>query len=122
LVPALIAVGFSRELGPLLTGIMVAARVGAAFTAELGTMVVAEEVEAIEAMGLGALRFLVGPRLLAVLFLLPCLSVVSNIAANIGGALVCKFQLNMPYQYFLDRAQDSLYMRDIVAGVLKSFL
>src|SRR5438045_6365164 len=58
LVPSLVAIGFTRELGPLMTGIMVAARVGAAYTAELGTMTVTEEVEAIEAMGLGPLRLL----------------------------------------------------------------
>src|ERR1700720_3360024 len=63
LVPGLVAVGFTRELGPLITGIMLAARVGAAFTAELGRMQVSEEVEAIEAMGIGPLRFLVAPRL-----------------------------------------------------------
>src|ERR1700686_4693178 len=62
LVPGLVAIGFTRELGPLLTGIMLAARIGAAFTAELGTMTVSEEVEAIEAMGIGPLRFLVAPR------------------------------------------------------------
>src|SRR5213076_781993 len=64
LVPSLVAIGFTRELGPLMTGIMLAARIGAAFTAELGTMIVGEEVEAIEAMGIGPLRFLVAPRML----------------------------------------------------------
>src|SRR5947207_1151780 len=59
LIPGLVAIAFTRELGPLLTGIMLAARIGAAFTAELGTMQVSEEVEAIEAMGIGPLRFLV---------------------------------------------------------------
>ena len=62
LVPGLVAIAFTRELGPLITGIMLAARIGAAFTAELGTMQVSEEVEAIEAMGIGPLRFLVAPR------------------------------------------------------------
>ncbi len=81
LVPGLVAIAFTRELGPLLTGIMLAARVGAAFTAELGTMKVSEEVEAIEAMGIGPLRFLVAPRALALSLLMPCLSTVSNIAA-----------------------------------------
>src|SRR6476661_8633339 len=57
LIPGLVAIAFTRELGPLLTGIMVAARIGAAFTAELGTMRVSEEVEAVEAMGIGPLRF-----------------------------------------------------------------
>src|SRR6476469_589535 len=74
LVPGLVAIAFTRELGPLLTGIMLAARIGAAFTAELGTMQVSEEVEAIEAMGIGPLRFLVGPRMLALFLLMPCLS------------------------------------------------
>src|ERR1700747_1224853 len=78
LVPGLVAIGFTRELGPLITGIMLAARVGAAFTAELGTMTVSEEVEEIEAMGIGPLRFLVAPRMLALFFLMPCLSTVSN--------------------------------------------
>src|SRR5437764_2297827 len=66
LVPGLVSIAFTRELGPLITGIMLAARIGAAFTAELGTITVSEEVEAIEAMGTGPLRVLVAPRLLAV--------------------------------------------------------
>ena len=65
LIPGLVSIAFTRELGPLITGIMLAARIGAAFTAELGTMQVSEEVEAIEAMGIGPLRFLVAPRMLA---------------------------------------------------------
>ncbi len=92
LVPGLVAVGFTRELGPLLTGIMLAARIGAAYTAELGTMTVAEEVEAIEAMGIGPLRFLVSPRILAVVLLMPCLVVVSNIAALVGALIVSRWQ------------------------------
>src|ERR1700732_2525737 len=90
LVPGLVAIGFTRELGPLITGIMLAARVGAAFTAELGTMTISEEVEAIEAMGIGPLRFLVAPRMLALFFIMPCLSTISNIAAIFASSLVCK--------------------------------
>src|SRR6266403_918436 len=91
LVPGLVAIAFTRELGPLITGIMLAARIGAAFTAELGTMQVSEEVEAIESMGIGPLRFLVAPRVLA-------------------------------FVYFLDLVKDALLIRDIITGVLKSFL
>src|SRR5678816_2276156 len=90
LIPGLVAIAFTRELGPLMTGIMLAARIGAAFTAELGTMQVSEEVEAIEAMGVGPLRFLVAPRMLALVLLMPCLSTVSNIAAIFASSLVCK--------------------------------
>lgn len=122
LVPGLVAVGFTRELGPLLTGIMLAARIGAAFTAELGTMMVAEEVEAIEAMGIGALRFLVAPRVLAVLLLLPCLSVVSDMTAILGAGFISKIQLGISPRYFLDLVGDSLLIRDIVAGFIKSLL
>jgi len=121
LVPAAVSIGFTRELGPLITGIMVAARVGAAFTAELGTMMVAEEVEAIEAMGLGALRLLVSPRVLAVFLLMPCLSVVSNFMAMSGGAIISRWAFDIPIRGFIDSALESLLIRDIVAGVLKSF-
>jgi len=122
LVPGLVAVGFTRELGPLITGIMLAARVGAAYTAELGTMTVAEEVEAIEAMGIGPLRFLVSPRVLAVFFLMPCLVVISNATALFGAMLISRLQFNISLPYFIDLVHDSLQTRDIVAGVIKSFL
>jgi phospholipid/cholesterol/gamma-HCH transport system permease protein len=122
LVPGLVAISFTRELGPLLTGIMLAARVGAAFTAELGTMQVSEEVEAIEAMGIGPLRFLVAPRVLALLFLMPCLSTVSNIAAILASGLVSYAYFNITFIYFLDLVKDALLIRDIITGVMKSFL
>src|SRR5437762_8269930 len=79
---------------------MMAARIGAAFTAELGTMQVSEEVEAIEAMGIGPLRFLAAPRMLALFLLTPCLSTVSNLAAVFASSLVCKayFSIAFPYR------------------------
>src|SRR6266705_1499701 len=103
LVPGLVAIAFTRELGPLITGIMLAARIGAAFTAELGTMQVSEEVEAIEAMGIGPLRFLVAPRMLALVLLMPCLSTASNIAAVFASSLVFKAYFSIAFPYFLDR-------------------
>jgi phospholipid/cholesterol/gamma-HCH transport system permease protein len=122
LIPGLVAIGFTRELGPLITGIMMAARIGAAFTAELGTMQVSEEVEAIEAMGIGPLRFLVAPRLLALFFLMPCLSTIANMAAIFASSLVSKAFFNIPFVYFLDLLKDALLIRDITTGILKSFL
>src|SRR3954470_12912856 len=102
LVPGLVAISFTRELGPLITGIMLAARIGAAFTAELGTMKVNEEVEAIEAMGIGPLRFLVAPRTLALLALMPCLSTISNLAAILATSFVCRVYFNIAFVYYLD--------------------
>ena len=122
LIPGLVAIAFTRELGPLLTGIMLAARIGAAFTAELGTMQVNEEVEAIEAMGIGPLRFLAAPRMLALFLLTPCLSTVSNLAAVFASSLVCKAYFSIAFPYFLDLVKDSLLIRDIITGILKSFL
>lgn len=122
LVPGLVSIAFTRELGPLITGIMLAARVGAAFTAELGTMQVSEEVEAIEAMGIGPLRFLVAPRMLALFLLMPCLSTVSNIAAIAASSLVGKAYFSIAFPYFLELVTDALLIRDIITGVLKSFI
>src|ERR1700757_3386487 len=122
LVPGLVSIAFTRELGPLLTGIMLAARIGAAFTAELGTMEVNEEVEAIEAMGISPLRFLAAPRMLALFLLAPCLSTVSNLAAVFASSLVCKAYFSIAFPYFLDLVKDSLLIRDIITGILKSFM
>ena len=97
LIPGLVSIAFTRELGPLLTGIMLAARIGAAFTAELGTMRVSEEVEAIEAMGISPLRFLVAPRVLALFSLMPCLSVVSSVAAIIATAFISSTYFNIAF-------------------------
>src|SRR6476660_840499 len=120
LVPGLVAIAFTRELGPLLTGIVLAARIGAAYTAELGTMQVSEEVEAIEAMGIGPLRFLVAPRLVAIASLMPCLSVLSVVAALIGSALISWAALNLVPDAYFDAVVTSLIVSDIVIGLFKA--
>jgi phospholipid/cholesterol/gamma-HCH transport system permease protein len=122
LVPGLVAIAFTRELGPLLTGIMLAARIGASFTAELGTMQVSEEVEAIEAMGISPLRFLVAPRLLALFALMPCLAVISSVAAIVATSLISRAYFNIAFVYFNDLVLGSLLIRDIITGLVKSFL
>ena len=122
LVPGLVAIAFTRELGPLLTGIMLAARIGASFTAELGTMQVSEEVEAIEAMGISPLRFLVAPRLLALFSLMPCLAVISSLAAIAATSLISRAYFNIAWVYFGELVLAALLIRDIVTGLVKSFL
>jgi len=121
-VPAFVAIGFTRELGPLLTGIVVAARSGAAYTAELGTMRVAEEVDAIEGMGLGALRYLVAPRILASMLMLPSLAVVSNVAGITGGAFIAHLQIDMSFRQYGVLALESLMTHDVVGGLVKSLI
>src|SRR5438045_9719511 len=122
LVPGLVAIAFTRELGPLLTGIMLAARIGASFTAELGTMQVSEEVEALEAMGLAQLRFLVAQRIIALFLLMPCLSTIANLAAIFASSLICYAYFSIAWVYFLDLVKDALLIRDIITGVLKSLM
>jgi phospholipid/cholesterol/gamma-HCH transport system permease protein len=122
LVPGLITISFTRELAPLLTGIVLAARIGAAFTAELGTMTVSEEVEAIEGMGIGSLRYLAAPRILSVFLFFPCLSVASDVSAILGASFIAQTLLHMSYSYFFDEVMNNLLIRDINAGIIKSFL
>ncbi len=122
MVPVLVAIAFTRELGPLMTGIMLAARIGAAYTAELGTMTVAEEVEALEGMGIGALRYLVSPRVLAAVVLTPCLAVVGNVFALVGAALISLWAFHMAWEFFFTTVLDTLLIRDLVFGVFKSLL
>lgn len=120
LVPALIAIAFTRELGPLLTGIVLAARIGAAYTAELGTMTVSEEVEAIESMGIGPFRFLVAPRVVAITLFLPCLAIVSTLSALLGAMIVSVTALSIASSYYWELAYEALLVRDIVSGLVKS--
>jgi phospholipid/cholesterol/gamma-HCH transport system permease protein len=122
LVPGLVAIAFTRELGPLLTGIMLAARIGASFTAELGTMQVSEEVEAIEAMGISPLRFLVAPRILALISLMPCLAVISSVAAIFATSLISRAYFSIAWVYFTDLVLANLLIRDIITGLIKSLL
>ena len=85
-------------------------------------MKVNEEVEAIDAMGVGPLRFLVAPRVLALFFLMPCLSTVANLAAIFASSLICYAYFSIAWVYFLDLVKDALLIRDIITGVLKSFM
>ena len=120
-IPLVLMVSFFLGLTmALLTGIVLAARIGAAYTAELGTMQVSEEVEAIEAMGIGPLRFLVAPRLVAIAALMPCLSVLSVVAALIGSALISWAALNLVPDAYFDAVLTSLIVSDIVIGLFKA--
>lgn len=122
LVPAIVSISFTREMGPLFTGIVLASRIGAAYTAELGAMVAGGEVKAIEGMGIGALRYLVIPRLLAIFILTPCLSVIAVIAGILGAAFISNLMLQLGYGYFFDQVMTNLLVKDLMSGIIKSFL
>jgi phospholipid/cholesterol/gamma-HCH transport system permease protein len=109
-------------MGPLFTGIVLASRIGAAYTAELGAMIAGGEVDAIEAMGVGALRYLVTPRVLAIFCLTPCLTVISVVAGILGAAFISSLMLQISYGYFYDQVMTYLLVKDMMAGIVKSFL
>lgn len=122
LVPGVVSVSFTREMAPLFTGIVLASRVGAAYTAELGAMTAGGEVDAIEGMGIGALRYLVAPRFLAIFLMTPCLSVVSVISGICGAMFISNILLHLSYGYFYDQVLKYLLMKDVLAGGMKSLL
>ena len=122
LVPAVVSVSFIREMGPLFTGIVLAARIGAAYTAELGAMAAGGEVAAIEGMGIGSHRFLVMPRLLAIVALTPSLAVVSIISGILGGAFISSLILHIGYGFFCEQVVTNLFIKDVISGIVKSFL
>lgn len=122
LVPAVVSVSFTREMGPLFTGIVLASRIGAAYTAELGAMTAGGEVDAIEGMGIGALRYLVAPRMIAVICLTPCLAVVSILSGIFGAAFISNLLLGISFGFFQDQVMTNLLMADVLAGMAKSFV
>jgi len=122
LVPSVVGIAFTREMGPLFTGIVLASRIGAAFTAELGAMIAGGEVDALEAMGIGPLRYLITPRWLAIFFMTPCLSVAATLAGICGGAFISNMLLQLGYAHFFHEVMSNLLVKDIVSGVFKSFV
>ena len=120
-VAAMVAVSTARELGPVLTSLVVAGRVGAAITAELGSMKVSEQIEALETMALNPVRFLVVPRFLALIIMLPCLTIFSDLVGICGGFLVGVYNLGLnPYRY-IDYSFQFIVWKDICKGLIKSF-
>ena len=114
------SIGIAREIGPAIAGIAVAARVAAAITAELGTMRVKEQIDALSALGASPVRYLVVPRFIAAALMLPLLTVLANLLAFAGGYLVATYfsEIN-PVQY-METAQQFVKLWDVYGGILKT--
>jgi len=117
----LVALTVTRELGPLMTAIIVAGRSGAAFAAELGTMKVNEEIDALSVLGLDPLAYLVVPRLLALLFALPILALVADLMGLTGGLLVGILGLDLSPTAYIKQTQSGLAPWDVFSGIFKTF-
>ena len=119
-VAALVGVSVTREIGPVLTSLVIAGRVGAAITAELATMKVTEQIEALETISLNPVRYLVTPRFLAMLLMLPCLVIVGDLVGMFGGYVVGTTNLGLNSGLYIDTTIEFLEVKDIMTGLLKS--
>jgi len=122
LVGGAVAYGTVRELGPMLTAVVVAGRVGAAIAAELGSMVVTEQIEALRSMGLEPSRFLVVPRLLALLIVLPLLTIFADVVSIIGGMWIAFTYAHISYDSFISSVRQTIDFSDVIKGLLKSLV
>lgn len=116
----LVGVSITRELGPLLTAIVVAGRSGSAVAAELGTMVITEEIDALRTMGIHPTRYLIVPKVLAITLTQPLLTMLGNALAIGGGFLVAITYLEIGPATFVGRLQEALFLKDLLTGLVKS--
>ncbi len=118
---AVVSKSLVRELGPVLTALIVGGRIGAGMTAELGTMKVTEQIDALRAMAVDPVKKLVVPKLVATLIMLPALTILGDALGILGGLLVAVLQLNLAPGFYLNDVFDSLTMADVASGIGKTF-
>src|SRR5256712_2833377 len=118
----LVSASMIKELGPVLTGLMLAGRIGSGIAAELGSMVVTDQINALRALGTDPVRKLVVPRVLAGFFMTPVLTVISDTVGIFGGWLVSRFQLEVASGLYWSSVTKSLYMQDVWMGLIKPFV
>jgi phospholipid/cholesterol/gamma-HCH transport system permease protein len=114
-----VSLSMVRELGPVLTALMVAGRVGSGIAAELGSMIVTDQINAMRAMGSDPLRRLVAPRLFAGLIMVPMLTVLSDTVGLAGGWLISVIILNIPGGLYFSSSIDALTIQDVIGGLIK---
>jgi phospholipid/cholesterol/gamma-HCH transport system permease protein len=117
----LVSVTLCRELGPLITAIIVAGRSGSAITAEIGTMKVSEEIDALQTMALNPIGFLVVPRMLAMMIVVPCLTILSDFIGIAGGFVLALTNLKLTFVAYFNQTAEALYAKDFITGLIKSF-
>ncbi|HYC02517.1 MAG TPA: ABC transporter permease [Azospirillaceae bacterium] len=119
-VATVVVLSITRELGPVLAGLMVAGRIGAAMAAEIGTMRVTEQVDALTTLATNPFKYLVAPRVLAGTLMLPLLVLVADIIGVFGGYLVGVYRLGFNPGTYLDRTIEYLEVMDVVSGLVKA--
>ncbi len=120
MVGGMLGVTFTRELGPIWAAVIVLARVGSSMAAEIGTMTVNEEVEALRVMNIDPVRYLVMPRIVALVAVMPLLTALADVVGLLGGAYVAEVAFGVPYETFAESAQNLIRPGDYLGGLLKS--
>ena len=121
-VASAVALSMTRELGPLITAVIVIGRSGSAFAAEIGTMKVTEEIDALETMAIDPVDFLVAPKFVAMIVMLPCLTIWANFMGILGGSLFGVLKADFTFQRYISASLEALFLRDVVTGLIKSFM
>src|SRR5450755_4435841 len=119
-VPQIVVLGITRELGPVIAALMVTGRVAASVAAEIGTMRVTEQIDALSTLSTNPIKYLVGPRLIAGLTMLPALVVVADIIGVYGGYLVCVYKLGFNSSTYINNTWDFLQPLDVISGLVKA--
>jgi phospholipid/cholesterol/gamma-HCH transport system permease protein len=117
-----VATSMIRELGPVFSALMVAGRVGSAISAELGSMVVSQQIDAMRALGTDPVRKLVIPRIFALITTMPLLVIVANVLGLIGAAIVAKYLFGLDYNAFIVAARSGIQTEDLIGGLIKPFV
>ncbi len=120
-VPKVVGLSIMRELGPVLTCLMLAGRVGAGIAAEVGSMKVTQQIDAIRALGTDPLKRIVIPRILAMMLMTPLLVVMADLVGVCGGMMLSYFELNIPMDFYFHEAVTALQLSDFTVGVTKTF-
>jgi phospholipid/cholesterol/gamma-HCH transport system permease protein len=118
----LVSASMIKELGPVLAALMLTSRIGSGIAAELGSMVVTDQISALRALGTDPVRKLVVPRVLAGIFMAPILTVVSDFVGIFGGWIVSRFQLQVSSDLYWSSVTDALYTQDLWQGLIKPFV
>jgi phospholipid/cholesterol/gamma-HCH transport system permease protein len=118
----LVSVAICLEMGPLMTAMILSGRSGAAFAAEIGTMQVNEEIDALRVMAIDPIRYLVSPRIVSVALMLPCLTLFADLVGVFGGCLVAMFSLDLTPNAYFSQVHKILEVSDVAKGLLKSFV
>jgi len=119
-VPSLVSFAMIKELGPLMTAILVAGRSGSAFAAEIGTMVVNEEVDALHTMGFEPIRFLAIPKIIATVIVAPILTVYADFFGIVGGMIIGITSLDLTIQTYVTQSMKTIHVFDIVTSIIKA--